>query len=376
MTASQRSAPRGRIVTLAALSIGSLFVAPAVSATPNATATAVSSAVGAATPTLTMASGTARVGASDRYGTAVAMSRKLFPDPPAGGVNVVIASGESFADAMIAASIPSLGSNQVMLLVRKDSIPSGVEAELRRLRPASARIIGGAGAVSEKVAQAVKALTTKNEIHRYGGRDRYETSVKAAALFLLPQGYAPGAVIIASGEDYADAITAAQLNNRTPGMPVILTRAKSMPAPVVKYLREQPPWAGQESVVVGGPAAVSEEVATIVRKLRPQAAFTRLGGKDRYETAAKVVAFVGLKGVNRVYLATGKDFPDALVASAAAVTQTPTQGAAHARLLLTTQTCQPPSTASTLAAVPGATRIVVGLPTTSYGGSAVCTGAR
>ncbi|MDN5797950.1 MAG: cell wall-binding repeat-containing protein [Intrasporangium sp.] len=291
-------------------------------------------------------------------------------------------SGEDFPDASVAAAIPALDdlrSGSTMLLVKKQGIPPVVEAELRRLHPEEISIVGGPGAVSEGVATSLRTVTGVAQISRFAGADRYETSVKVATpLFLWMEGYEPGRVFIASGEDFADAVTAAQLNplQNSSGVaaPVLLTRRDSLPPSVRDYLRDQPPWMeDQEVVVVGGPGAVSERVAAEIRTLRPEAKFTRLGGKDRYETAAKVARSRAEQPAH-VYLATGRDFPDALVAASAVsgdVAASVASGTAS-RILLTLKDCHPLSTAAALTAFPLAARTVVGQADVAYLGTRAC----
>lgn len=377
MTSLHRLGRTGRVLLLAALSSVALALAPAVGAANGTVAAATPSSapnLAHTSPSVVTAlpTGWERVGGEDRFGTAVAMSQRLFPKPPA-SLRVVIASGESYADAMVAGSLWST-TPQVMLLVRKNSIPSSVAAELKRLRPAKAVIIGGPAAVSDDVAQLVKAYTTGKQVTRYGGKDRYDTSVKAASLALGQGGRLPDFVIIASGENYPDALTAAQLNFWIPGQPLLLTRTDALPAPVYAYLRRQPSFTNSGVSIVGGPAAVSNHVVEQIKELRSEGQIRRLAGANRYATAAKVVDFVGIAGVQRFYLATGDDYPDALVASAAmmAVTTSTSGRPIPARLLLTQSRCHPLGTATTLTMVPSALKIVVGQSAVAYAGTTIC----
>ncbi|MGZ6260337.1 MAG: cell wall-binding repeat-containing protein, partial [Candidatus Limnocylindrales bacterium] len=66
--------------------------------------------------------------------------------------------------------------------------------------------------------------------------------------------------------------------------------------------------------VVGGPTAVPEAIRADLAAYTA-GPVTRLAGGDRYETAAAVSAAVYGQS-NVVYLATGRDFPDALAGSA------------------------------------------------------------
>ncbi len=73
-------------------------------------------------------------------------------------------------------------------------------------------------------------------------------------------------------------------------------------------------------VVVGGTTAVSDAVLTALDALQGSDTVDRISGPNRYATAAAISedAFPG--GSNRVYIATGLNFPDALAGAAAAGT--------------------------------------------------------
>lgn len=82
-----------------------------------------------------------------------------------------------------------------------------------------------------------------------------------------------------------------------------------------------------EVVVLGGEAAVSEDVVTELEATG--ATVTRIGGQDRYETAALLADFEA--PVARAYVASGLDYPDALTGAA-------TAGALDSPILLTRPT--------------------------------------
>lgn len=61
-------------------------------------------------------------------------------------------------------------------------------------------IVGRPGAVSAGVATLLRTITGAARISRFGGADRYATSVAVAkTLFLWTEGYEPGRVFIAAG---------------------------------------------------------------------------------------------------------------------------------------------------------------------------------
>ncbi|MEO7663749.1 MAG: cell wall-binding repeat-containing protein, partial [Candidatus Limnocylindrales bacterium] len=94
-----------------------------------------------------------RLSGSDRYTTAVAISKASFGTP----ANVLyIATGASFPDAL--AGAPVAGDRGApLLLVTQSAIPSSVKTELTRLKPKAIVILGGTGAVSDAVKVALAA---------------------------------------------------------------------------------------------------------------------------------------------------------------------------------------------------------------------------
>ncbi len=148
------------------------------------------------------------------------------------------------------------------------------------------------------------------------GQTRYETAVKAAWLGHATAG-STQVVVVATGADWPDALGGAALAGAYDA-PVLLTRGKTLPTEV----RDEIARLGAErAIVLGGPSAVETAVVDAIAAL-PGVAVERIGGKDRYETAALVAraTAAGLAAGGRTYdggayLATGRDFPDALAAS-------------------------------------------------------------
>jgi putative cell wall-binding protein len=103
--------------------------------------------------------------------------------------------------------------------------------------------------------------------------------------------------------------------------------------------------------VVGGTSAVSASVVTAVSNAG--GAPLRIGGVNRYDTAAKVALDTHPGGASVVYVAAGTGFPDALAAAAAA-------GGRAAPVLLTQPTALPAETAAALRQLRPNRVIVVG----------------
>lgn len=113
---------------------------------------AVSAGVAAQLDALTAGPVQRRAGV-DRYETAVAVSRASF----ASASRVFIATGTNFPDGL-AGGPAGAAARGPLLLVRPDSVPTAVRAELLRLDPARVTILGGRNAVTDAVRNAITQL--------------------------------------------------------------------------------------------------------------------------------------------------------------------------------------------------------------------------
>jgi putative cell wall-binding protein len=134
-----------------------------------------------------------------------------------------------------------------------------------------------------------------------------------AALTAFPEGARD--VVVVTSMDWPDALGGAALAGALHA-PVLLTHPDGLDDAVedcVMRLGAERAW------IVGGAAAVSPAVEEDLAGHLGEGAVTRIGGRDRYETASLVAsAAVGIAGASwdgNVFLATGAGFADALAAS-------------------------------------------------------------
>lgn len=184
-------------------------------------------------------------------------------------------------------------------------------------------------------------------VTRIAADDRVGTAVA------LSRGAFAGAdtVVLARADAYADALAAGPLAARH-GAPVLLTHPARLEAPVAGEIRRL---GASRAILVGGPAALSPEVAAALRSR--QVEVWRIGGPTRFATAARVAA--DFPPGDEILVAEGashdprRGWPDALSASA--------MGAAlGVPVLLTHADRLPPETAELLR--PAVRVIVVGGP--------------
>jgi putative cell wall-binding protein len=233
-----------------------------------------------------------RVSGATRYDTAVEIAKKGWQTADA----VVIATGADFPDALAGAPL-AYQLNAPILLTDKDSLLDSTKQEISSLKATKAIVLGGTSAVSTTVEDQLKTLGITN-IERLAGQNRFET----ASLIAAKLGGNPNTAIVAYGYNYPDALSVASYAAQK-GYPILLTNTNDVPSVTTDQL------AGKtKTIVVGGEAAVSNSVSSTL----PGA--VRIGGSDRFETAANLVNQLDMSA-STVYVATGRNFADALTGS-------------------------------------------------------------
>lgn len=180
---------------------------------------------------------------------------------------------------------------------------------------------------------------------RLAGRDRYATAAAISAAT-----FQPGVPVayVATGTAFPDAVAAGPAAAKQGG-PVLLVTPTAVPSSTAAELKRLRP---ARIVLIGSNRAVSDAVAAALKGYATSGTVDRIGGRDRYATAAAVSASTFAPGVSVAYVATGANFPDALAGAAAAKQGGP--------VLLVTATSVPPATATELARLKPAKIIVLG----------------
>lgn len=255
---------------------------------------------------------TLRLAGADRVRTAIELSR-TFP----AASTVVIARADDHPDALAGAPLAAAHDAPVLLTGREGLHPA-LPAELDRLGADHAYLLGGHAALSPQVEAdlADAGITTT----RLAGTDRFATAA-AVADALADVAGPPERVFIVEGRHpdpargWPDAVSASGAAALA-GEPVLLVVRDQLPPAT----RDAVGGSGADrALIVGGTAAVSETVAT---QLRGHVVdhVDRVAGTDRYDTSAKVADLAVAAGGDPAYpwLATGRNWPDALATAPAA----------------------------------------------------------
>lgn len=137
-----------------------------------------------------------RVAGPSRYETAIQVADLLHPD---GADTAVVASGTSYADALVA-GVAADALDAPLLLASDDFVPTDA---IRALGVEDVLLVGGTAALSGSVAHRLAA--TGVGVERIAGANRYETAV-ALADRAMPSSTT---LLQASGESFASALVAA-----------------------------------------------------------------------------------------------------------------------------------------------------------------------
>lgn len=251
-------------------------------------------------PNQGFAATTQRLEAADRYGTAIAISQTGWKVSE----NVVLATGQSFPDALSAATLAKQLDAPILLIGK--TLTKELNAELARLQAKNVFIVGGEGVISKEIKTQLE--TEHFQVARLAGADRYATSLEIAR-YMTANFKVSSEIVVATGEGFPDALSIAPVA-AAKGMPIVLSQKNRLPEDVKEFIAGG---AVTKAFVIGGTGVISEQVMNQLPV--PE----RIGGSDRYRTNIAVLnRFADDLSLDKVYIATGKDFPDALAGSALA----------------------------------------------------------
>ncbi len=232
---------------------------------------------------------------------------------------VVIARADAYADALAAAPLAAQ-RGMPLLLTFPDRLDDSVVREVRRVGATKALIVGGPSAVSPQVERQLRGLGL--DVRRIAGSDRFDTARAVASV--MP---ATDEVFVAQGvsdnpsQGWPDALSASALASAS-SAPLLLVPTDGVPAPTLQELKRH-----KTATIVGGTRAVSPATERAIGARVGKV--SRIAGRDRYETSVAVAQTMSQRGLDSdtLVLASGDNWPDGLVAGAAA-------GKKHALFLL------------------------------------------
>ncbi|HBP64994.1 MAG TPA: cell wall-binding protein [Desulfosporosinus sp.] len=166
----------------------------------------------------------------------------------------------------------------------------------------------------------VQAQEVNSLPNRLAGQDRFQTAKVIGEEF--NSGEATN-VILASGIDFPDALSASTLSKKLNAPILLADVTRSGSAEALAYIQSHLA-VGGTIYIVGGTAVIGADVETSLR-VAGHNNIVRLAGNDRYDTDMAVVSAVNVPDGTPVFIASGENFPDALsISSFAGAKQYPT----------------------------------------------------
>lgn len=248
-----------------------------------------------------------RVDGETRVHTAAELALGAFTSAP----TVVLARSDDYPDALAGAPLAALLEAPI-LLTDGDALSPTAAAAIQQLQADTVVLLGLEVALSARVQDQVAALDGVETVQRLGGSTRFDT----AALIANAVGGDHAYVVEGDSPDrtrgWPDAVSVAGLAARTQA-PLLLVQRDRVPEATTTALEGL----GFASLTaIGGPVAISDAVYT---QLGAHAgSIERLAGGTRYDTSAAVVQRALDLGMwsRTTWIATGLNYPDALVAGA------------------------------------------------------------
>lgn len=195
--------------------------------------------------------------------------------------------------------------------------------------------LGTAPAANTSYAQEI----SPPKVSRISGKDRRDTAIEISKYIKDKE-----TVIIARDDHYADALSGSSLE----GNPAIfLVNKRVSPSTVINRIKEISP---KRIILLGSDAAISKQQEQIFINSFGRDKITRIEGKNRYETSAKINE---VSGKNTFVIASGENYPDALSAGSYAESK-------NAGILLSRQKSLPNSVKNLLSSTDNKSPVLIG----------------
>ncbi|MBL6466132.1 MAG: cell wall-binding repeat-containing protein [Peptostreptococcus stomatis] len=189
-----------------------------------------------------------RIAGETRYDTC----QKIFSQ--AKKKSLVLASGEIFPDALATSSILDQAG---LLLTKKDQLPSEAQAAIKDLNHDSFQIVGGENSIQESLATSIANQYQYASHTRISGNNRYETSAK------IGERLVSSTVILASGENFPDALAASTLAQKIDS-PILLVSKDKIDQSIIDYFKKHNI---KKALVVGGQLSISDKTLANAERL-------------------------------------------------------------------------------------------------------------
>ncbi|MBA2577957.1 MAG: cell wall-binding repeat-containing protein [Euzebyaceae bacterium] len=201
-----------------------------------------------------------RIGGGNRFGTAQMIAESLTAQT--GTPTAYVTEGEhadparGWPDALAVSALAAFEGRPI-LLVNQGRLPGETAQAISDSEAAAIIVVGGLGAVSQEVEDAIAALGPETE--RTAGLTRYETA-RAIADRGIAAGMDPAISVLVSGEVFADALVAGPAVAKEGGVMMLSAQPTLDNSPPTRAYLEEFAGAVETLYVIGGTVAVSDEV--------------------------------------------------------------------------------------------------------------------
>jgi putative cell wall-binding protein len=218
------------------------------------------------------------VAAADIYDVAAAHSKASFPS---GAGTVVVTTTSSWRYPLI--SQAAMGTSAPVLLTGGSSLRGETAAELRRLKPTRVVIVGGTSAVGAATQNQIASIVGSGAVTRIGA-----TSARGTALGVVAarakRGRWNGKILVVSQKQWAGAMTASSVSAAR-SYPMVLVGDSGFSKSELRRLKK---YGVKRAVIIGGTGSVPARASRQLRRLLGYTRVTRIAGKNRYDTSARV----------------------------------------------------------------------------------------
>ena len=247
-----------------------------------------------------------RIAGANRFDSAAVISRAMNKTSD----TVIIATGLTFNDALVAVPLASV-YNAPLLLATEKHITAQTEAELKRLGAKNVIVVSTNGAVGD----GAKAELSGYETTYIEGKTCFETAAKVAKALQDKTKKAPDTIFFATDETFADALSASPVA-AIKGAPIMyLKKTGSIDKATADYLKSVKGKV-KNAYIIGGDGVISNAMMKNVANalgLTVNKTVVRVAGVNRYETCVAVNnKFKSVLTGDGICVAKGLDFPDAL----------------------------------------------------------------
>ena len=250
---------------------------------------------------------TYRYGGVDRYATSILISKAGWTQSN----YAILTTGENYPDVL--ASGPLAKKYDCPILINtQDSLSKENSDEIKRLGVKEVFILGGNAVISQKIENTLVA--SKIKVTRLWGQNRYETAARIAEKVSTT-----GEVTIATGEDYADALSLGAVASAR-NIPILLNTQDALTDSVSNFIKNS----GVTNIyTLGDIKTLQDKVYDDITKLK--VGYEKITSKDKYERNVQIIdRFSNDIDFSTIFITTGNNFPDSLSGIAlAAKTKSP-----------------------------------------------------